>query len=62
VYKIISWGVDPITDELKINRGSKDLYADYSNISVEHVAKSNKFYRTYVEEETFTENLKLTLD
>jgi hypothetical protein len=41
VYKIISWGVYPITDELKINRGSKDLYADYSNISVEYVAKSN---------------------
>jgi hypothetical protein len=61
VYKIISGGVDPVADELKINRGPKDLYADYSNISVEDVANSNEFYRTYVEEESFAENLKLTL-
>jgi hypothetical protein len=46
-------------NELKNNGGSKYLYTDYSNISVEDVAKSNEFYRTYVEEETFTENLKL---
>jgi hypothetical protein len=43
VYKIIRWGVDHITDELKINFGSKDFYADYSNISVEDIAKSNEF-------------------
>jgi hypothetical protein len=62
VYKIISWGVDPTTNNLKINGGSKDLYSDYSNISVEEVAQSNEFFRTYEEEDTFTENLKLTLD
>jgi hypothetical protein len=62
VYKIISWRVDPKKNDLKINRGSKDLYSDYSNISVEDVAQSNEFYHTYVEEETFTDNLKLTLD
>jgi hypothetical protein len=62
VYKIISWGVDPTTNELKINGRSKDLYADYSNISVEDVAKSNEFYRTYVEEETFAKNHKIALD
>jgi hypothetical protein len=49
-------------NELKINGGSKDLYADYSNISVEDAAESNEFYRTSVEEETFTENIYLTLD
>jgi hypothetical protein len=62
VYNIISWGVDPTTNNLKVNRGSKDLYSDYSHISVEDVAQTNEFYRTYVEEETFTENLRLTLD
>jgi hypothetical protein len=41
-------GGDPITDELKINEVSTYLYSDYSNISVENVAKSNEFYRTYV--------------
>jgi hypothetical protein len=39
VYKIISWGVDPPTNDLKINGGSKNLYSDYSNISVEYVAQ-----------------------
>jgi hypothetical protein len=62
VYKLISWGMYPMTNELKINGGTKFLYADFSNISVEDVKKSNEFYRTFVEEETFTENLKLTLD
>jgi hypothetical protein len=62
VFKIISWGVDPISGDLQINGGSKDLYSDYSKLSVESVAQSNEFYRTYVDDETFTENLKLTLD
>jgi hypothetical protein len=62
VFKIISWGIDPISGDLQINGGSKDLYSDYSNLSVESVAPSNEFYRTYVDDETFTENLKLTLD
>jgi hypothetical protein len=29
---------------------------------MENVAQSNEFYRTYVHDETFTENRKLTLD
>jgi hypothetical protein len=62
VFRIISWGVDPISGDLQINGGSKDLYSDYSNLSVESVAQSNEFYRTYVDDETFTENLKLTLE
>jgi hypothetical protein len=62
VFKIISWGIDPISGDLQINGGSKDLYSDYSNLSVESVAQSNEFYRTYVDDETFTENLKLNLD
>jgi hypothetical protein len=45
VYKIISWEVDPVTNKLKINGGSKYLYADYWNISVEDVSKANEFYR-----------------
>jgi hypothetical protein len=62
VFKIINWGVDPISGDLQINGGSKDLYSDYSNLSVDSVAQSNEFYRTYVDDETFTENLKLTLN
>jgi hypothetical protein len=62
VFKIINWGIEPISGDLQINGRSKDLYSDYSNLSVESVAKSNEFYRTYVDDETFTENLKLTLD
>jgi hypothetical protein len=62
VFKIISWGVNPATDDLQINGGTRDLYSDYSNLTVENVAQSNEFYRTYVDDETFTENLKLTLD
>jgi hypothetical protein len=62
VFKIISWGVNPATNDLQINGGTRDLYSDYSNLTVENVAQSNEFYRTYVDDETFTENLKLTLD
>jgi hypothetical protein len=62
VLKIISWGVEPISGYLQINGGTKDLYSDYSNLSMESVAQSNEFYRTYIDDETFTENLKLTLD
>jgi hypothetical protein len=43
VHKIISWGVDPTTNYMNINRDSKDLYPDYSNISVEDVAQSHEF-------------------
>jgi hypothetical protein len=62
VFKIISWGVNPATNDLQINGGTRDLYSDYSNLTVENVAQSNEFYRTYVDDKTFTENLKLTLD
>jgi hypothetical protein len=62
VFKIISWGVNPATNDLQINGGTRDPYSDYSNLTVENVAQSNEFYRTYVDDETFTENLKLTLD
>jgi hypothetical protein len=62
VFKIISWGVNPATNSLQINGGTRDLYSDYSNLTVENVAPSNEFYRPYVDDETFTENLKLTLD
>jgi hypothetical protein len=62
VFKIINWGIAPISEDLQINGSSKDLYSDYSNLSVESAAQSNEFYRTYVDDETFTENLKLTLD
>jgi hypothetical protein len=62
VFNIISWGIDPVTRDLKIIGGLKDLYSNYSNLTVENVAQSNEFYRTYVEEVTFMENIKLTLD
>jgi hypothetical protein len=62
VFKIISWGVNLATNDLQINGGTRDLYSDYSNLTVENVAQSNEFYRTYVDGETVTENLKLTLD
>jgi hypothetical protein len=57
VFKIISWGVNPATNDLQINGGTRDMYSDYSNLTVENVAQSNEFYRTYVDDETFTENL-----
>jgi hypothetical protein len=50
VFKIINWGIEPISGDLQINRTSKDLHSDYSNISVESVAQSNEFYRTYVDD------------
>jgi hypothetical protein len=62
VFKIISWGVNPATNDLQINGGTRDLYSDYSNLTVENVAQPNEFYRKYVDDETFTENIKLTLD
>jgi hypothetical protein len=65
VYKVvISWGIDPVTGDLNINESSKNVYNDYSNLAVEKVplAQSNECYRTYVADETFTENLILTLD
>jgi hypothetical protein len=62
VFKIISWGVKPATNDLQSNGGTRDLYSDYSNLTVENVAQSNEFYRTYVDDDTFTENIKLTLD
>jgi hypothetical protein len=62
VFKIINWGVNPANYDLQINGGTRDLYSNYSNLTVENVAQSNEFYRTYVDDETFTENLKLTLD
>jgi hypothetical protein len=61
-FKIISWGVESTSGDLQINGETKDIYSDYSNLSVESVAQSNEFYRTYVDDETFTENLKYTLD
>jgi hypothetical protein len=61
-FKIINWGVNPATNDLKINGGTRYLYSDYSNLTVENVAQSNELYRTCVDDETFTENLKLTLD
>jgi hypothetical protein len=39
VFKIINWGIEPISGDLQINGSSKDLYSDYSNISVESVAQ-----------------------
>jgi hypothetical protein len=39
VFKIISWGVNPATNELQINGGTRDLYSDYSNLTVENVAQ-----------------------
>jgi hypothetical protein len=38
------------------------MYSDYSNLTVKNLVQSNEFYRTHVDYETFTENLKLTLD
>jgi methyltransferase-like protein len=55
-------GVEPTYGDLHIDGGAKDMYSEYSNLSVESVAQSNGFYRKYVDDETFTENLKLTLD
>jgi hypothetical protein len=55
-------GVDPISGDLQINGGSKDLYYEYSNLYVDSVAQSNEFYRTYMTDESFTKDLNLTLD
>jgi hypothetical protein len=35
VFKIICWGVNPATNDLQINGGTRDLYSDYSNLTVE---------------------------
>jgi hypothetical protein len=61
-YKVISWGIDPATGDLKNNGGSKYIYSDYPTISLEDIAQSSEFYLTYVADKRFKDNLKLTLD
>jgi hypothetical protein len=40
--------------------GYSDLYTDYASVTKEQVAASNKWYQTWVEDDTFAENLQLT--
>ena len=42
--------------------GTKNLYDDYANVSIEQVAKSNLWYREWMVESFFEENLQLTYD
>jgi hypothetical protein len=46
VFKIISWGVEPISGDLQIHGGTKYMCSDDSNLSVESVAQSNESSRT----------------
>jgi hypothetical protein len=40
----------------------KDLYSDYSNITINQVARSNLWYREWMVDSYFEENLQLTYD
>jgi hypothetical protein len=40
----------------------KDLYSDYSNITIEQVARSSLWYREWMANVSFEQNLKLTYD
>jgi hypothetical protein len=51
-----------VKGDIKINGDLKDLYSDYFNLIVQDMSKSNELYHTYVEEDIFTDKLKLTLD
>jgi hypothetical protein len=39
---------------------TKDLYSEYPDISIEDVARSNEWYRTWMNEKWFIQNLQLT--
>jgi hypothetical protein len=39
---------------------TKDLYTEYPDITIEDVVQSNKWYRTWMNEEWFIQNLQLT--
>jgi hypothetical protein len=39
---------------------TKDLYSEYPDISIEDVARSNEWYRTWMDETFFVQNLQLT--
>ena len=58
VFKILL--LDPTDPEEKTTIGTKDLYTEFSEITVEQVAASNKFYNRWAAEDHFTQNLWLT--
>jgi hypothetical protein len=39
---------------------TKNLYSEYADISIKDVARSNKWYQTWMNEEWFVQNLQLT--
>jgi hypothetical protein len=52
--------IDPTDPDEKRIIGTKDLYTEFSEISVQEVAISNKFYHQWASEDHFVQNLKLT--
>jgi hypothetical protein len=55
VFRILMLDTDGVTVI-----GEKDLYTEYATVTMQQVAKSNKWYRTWPVDTTFAENLKLT--
>ena len=58
VFKILL--LDPSDPDEKTIIGTKDLYTEFSEISVEEVAASNRFYNQWAAEDHFSQNLRLT--
>ena len=56
VFKILDVGADDVT----LGATTKDLFADYATITEKEVARSNKWFATWPESDTFRENLKLS--
>ena len=52
--------IDPDDAEEKSIIGTKDLYTEFSEISIQDVANSNKFYHQWAAEDHYAQNLKLT--
>ena len=52
--------IDPSDSEEKTIVGTKDLYTEFSEISIEEVAASNKFYNQWASEDHYSQNLRLT--
>ena len=51
--------IDPNNKQMANIVGAIDLYLNYVSVTEEDVAQSNKWYRTWADDNTFEENLKL---
>jgi len=58
VFKILL--LDPNDPDEKTIIGTKDLYTEFSEITVEQVAASDRFYNQWAAEDHFSQNLRLT--